>query len=447
MKPIVALAGRPNVGKSTLFNRITKKRDALVDNTPGVTRDRHYGDAAYDGREFILVDTGGFTDVDTEGFAPAIMEQIGAAVQEADIIVLVLDGKSGVSPFDRDVVRFLRPLQKPLIFAVNKIDGPETEARLYDFYILGADTLFPLSAEHGYGLHDFMDRLVSELDRIQTSPEPETSEAPIKLAVMGRPNVGKSSLINRLLGENRLLVSDTPGTTRDAVDTLLRIDDKAFLFIDTAGIRRKSRTDAKLEKFSVIKALKSLDRCHVALVLLDAEEGVTDQDVRIAGYAHEHGRAVLWIFNKFDRVQKETGSSKRLLMRLRAEAGFLGFAPVLTVSAKTGFQVKRILPMVEEIHRQYTFRIGTGTVNQIFQEAVRKKEPPFHRGKRIRFYYATQVSTKPPTFVAFVNFPEAVHFSYRRYLINRIRDRARLDKTPIRLLFRKRQGKTRRGSV
>ncbi len=286
-----------------------------------------------------------------------------------------------------------------------------------------------------------------ELDRIETKPEPDFPEAPIKLAVVGKPNVGKSSLINRLLGEDRLLVRDTPGTTRDAIDSLLRINEKAYLFIDTAGIRRKSKVDDKLEKFSVIKALRSLERCDVALVMLDAEEGVTDQDIRIAGYAHERGCAILLLFNKFDRVQKDTGSARKLVQRLRSETKFLGFAPILSVSAKTGFRVKRIFDMVDEIYRQYSLRTGTGTVNQIFQEAVERKEPPLHQGRRIRFYYATQVSTKPPTFVVFVNYPEAVHFSYKRYLINRIRDRSRLDKTPIRILFRKRTGKKRRGSV
>jgi len=447
MKPIVAIVGRPNVGKSTLFNRITHKRDALVDGVPGITRDRHYADAAYDDREFTLVDTGGFTDADAEGFAVDIVEQIAAAVQEADVIILVLDGKGGISPFDQDVVRFLRPAQKPLLFAVNKIDGPDQEDRLHDFHGLGADTLFSLSAEHGYGLHDFMDRLILELDRIETKPEPDFPEAPIKLAVVGRPNVGKSSLINRLLGEDRLLVRDTPGTTRDAIDSLLRINEKAYLFIDTAGIRRKSKVDDKLEKFSVIKALRSLDRCDVALVMLDAEEGVTDQDIRIAGYAYERGCAILLLINKIDRIQKDTGSARKLVQRLRSETKFIGFAPILTVSAKTGFRVKRIFDMVDEIHRQYTLRIGTGSVNQIFHEAVEAKEPPLHQGRRIRFYYATQVSTKPPTFVVFVNYPEAVHFSYKRYLINQIRDRSRLDKTPIRILFRKRTGRKRRGSV
>ncbi len=447
MKPLVAIVGRPNVGKSTLFNRITQKKDALVDDRAGVTRDRHYGEAAYNGREFILVDTGGFTDTDASGLAPDILEQIAAAVEESDMVILVLDGKGGISPFDQDVLRFLRPVKKPVLFAVNKIDGPEQEDRLHDFHALGAETLFPLSAEHGYGFHDFMDRLAGELDRLGPGPGPEPPEAAVKLAVVGRPNVGKSSLINRLLGENRLLVRDAPGTTRDAVDTLVQVRDKAYLFIDTAGIRRKSKVRKKLEKFSVIKALKGLERCDVAVVMLDAEEGVTDQDIRIAGYAYERKCAILFVFNKFDRVRKEAGAAKRLIRRLRLEARFLGFAPILTVSAKTGFRVKRIFEMADEIHSQYTLRIGTGAVNQIFQKALQNKEPPLFKGKRIRFYYATQASTRPPTFVAFVNFPEGIHFSYQRYLLNRIRDQARLDKTPIRILFRKRTGKKRHGPV
>ncbi len=447
MKPIVAIVGRPNVGKSTLFNRITKKRDALVDGTPGVTRDRHYGDAVWNDREFTLVDTGGYTDVDAEGFAPDIVHQVTAAVKEADAVILVLDGKGGVSPFDQDVVRFLRPSKKPILFAVNKIDGIEHEDRLHEFHRLGVEPLLPVSAEHGYGIHDLMDQLVSELGPAQPSSSLDSAEETVKLAIVGRPNVGKSSLINRLLGEDRLLVGDTPGTTRDAVDSLLRLNDKNYLFIDTAGIRRKSKVDAKLEKFSVIKALKSLDRCHVALVMLDAEEGVTDQDIRIAGYAYERGRAILWVFNKFDLVQKDAKKAKRLTERLRSEARFSSFAPILTVSAKTGYRVKRIFESVDQIHRQYTLRIGTGAVNQILRDAVDRNEPPMHKGKRVRLYYATQISTRPPTFVCFVNYPEGVHFSYQRYLVNRIRDQARLDKTPVRILLRKRTGRKKHGAV
>lgn len=437
MKPIVAIIGRPNVGKSTLFNRITRTKDALVDDMPGVTRDRHYGDAKWEDAEFTVVDTGGFSDQDAAGFSEQIRFQVGLAIEDSDAIVMVLDGKSGLSPFDFDMIQMLRSVDRPVFYAVNKIDGEEREGQMVDFYSLGLSRFYPLSAEHGYGVPDFLDDLVAALP---VAPPAGAAEE-IRVAVVGRPNVGKSSLINRILGEDRLLVSEVAGTTRDAIDTRCTVGGTPYSIVDTAGIRRKSKTSGKIEKFSIIKALKSLDRCDVAIILMDASEGVTDQDVTIAGYAYERGCGCLIVLNKWDLVDKDNRTLKRFHEEVRMEAKFLGFAPVMTISALTGQRVNKIFEMVRAIYDQYDFRIGTGQLNKILQQALAKNEPPLHHGKRLKFYYATQVSSKPPTFVLFVSFPDAVHFSYQRYLINQIREGAGLDKTPIRVILRQRTGR------
>jgi len=436
MKPIIAIVGRPNVGKSTFFNRVTGTRRALVDDFPGVTRDRHYGDARWGETDFTLVDTGGFIEDDADDFAHKIRHQILQAIEDADVIVLLLDGKSGISPFDEDVVKILRPMNKPVFYAVNKIDGAEQESKLYDFFGLGIQKLHPISAEHRYGISDFLDDLTAILPK--TCLE-ETGKI-INLAVVGKPNVGKSSLINRILGANRLLVSDTPGTTRDAIDSLCNIDGQPYRLVDTAGIRRKARVSKKLEKFSIIKALRSLDRCNVALIIIDAHQGITEQDINIAGYAFDRGCGCILLLNKWDLVEKDSKTFKKYHERLRMEAKFLGFAPIMTISALTGLRVLKIFERVKQVYHQYSKRIGTGQLNKIFERAIANNEPSLYRGRRLKFYYATQVSTGPPTFVCFVNYPDAVHFSYRRYLINQIRDKAKLDKTPLRLIFRKRTG-------
>lgn len=438
MKPVVAIVGRPNVGKSSFFNRVTRTRDAIVDNLPGVTRDRNYGNVNWDGVKFTLIDTGGFIENDADNFAHHIRFQIRQAIEDADVIVLMLDGKGGISPFDADIIEMLRsPLTKPVFYAVNKIDGFEQEVNLYDFYALGVENLYPVSAEHGYGITDFLDDLVRALP--ESVPEP--SEEMIRVAVVGKPNAGKSSLINRILGENRLVVSHVPGTTRDAIDSVCNIDGKSYLFIDTAGIRRKGRVSKKLEKFSIIKALRSLDRCDVALIVMDADEGITDQDISIAGYAYERGCGCILLLNKWDIIEKDSKTAQKFYERLRMEAKFLSFAPAMTISALTGQRVQKIFNLVDEVYGQYATRIGTGPLNKILERATGKNEPSLHKGRRIRFYYATQVSAKPPTFVCFANFPEAVHFSYKRYLINQIREGTGLDKTLIRIIFRKRTGR------
>ncbi len=443
MKPIVAIIGRPNVGKSTFFNRVTKSKDALVDNLPGVTRDRHYGNARWNDIEFILVDTGGFTT--GEDLAEEIRFQVQLALEDADLIIFLMDGKRGISPFDQDIVKILRPIAKPVYYVINKIDGSEQEDRLYDFYSLGIEKLYPVSAEHRYGVPDLLDELVADLPDVLSEPSPGLTHDTIDLAVVGRPNVGKSSLINRILGHQRLLVSAIAGTTRDAIDTICQVDGKQYLMIDTAGIRRKGRVTNKLEKFSIIKALRSLERCDVALIVMDASEGITDQDISIAGYAHERGCGCIFLLNKWDLLEKDTRTINRYFDQIRSAAKFLNFAPVLTISALTGQRVLKIFGIVDEVYGQYASRIPTGRLNKIIEQALFDNLPALYRGRRIKFYYATQVSHKPPTIVCFVNYPEGIHFSYKRYVINQIRQEAGLNKTPIRILFRKREGKNRKG--
>jgi GTP-binding protein len=442
MKPIVAIVGRPNVGKSTLFNRITRTKDALVDDFPGVTRDRHYGDANWNDIEFTLVDTGGFTEGDE--FADEIRFQIHQAIADADVILLMLDGKAGVSPFDSDVLNFLRSIDKPIFHAVNKIDGAEQEIYLSEFYQLGLETLYPLSAEHRYGLTDLLDEMAQVLSGLANDPQEDPAAEMIRLAVVGRPNVGKSSLINRILGQDRLLVSDIPGTTRDAIDSVCKLNGKSYLLVDTAGIRRKGKVTRKLEKFSVIKALRSLERCDVALIVMDASEGVTDQDISIAGYAYDRGCGCIMLLNKWDLVEKDSKTVKAYYERLRDQAKFLSFAPAMTISALTGQRVTKTFKLVDEVYDQYAKRIATGQLNRIMEKAIEKNEPSLHRGKRIKFYYAAQISTRPPTIVCFVNYPQAVHFSYKRYLLNQLREASGLDKTPIRMIFRQREGRKKR---
>jgi GTPase len=439
MKPIVAIIGRPNVGKSTFFNRVTKSRDALVENFPGVTRDRIYGDARWNDLEFTLIDTGGFTEAE-DGFAPQIRHQVQQALEDADVVIFMLDGKGGISPFDQDLVQMLRAITKPVMVVVNKIDGIEQEKSIYDFYSLGIEDPYPVSAEHGYGMHDFLDSLTERLSRILTSTAGDSNEDAIGIAVVGRPNVGKSSLINAILGKDRHLVSDIPGTTRDAVDSEFQKDGRLYRFIDTAGIRRKGKVRQKLEKFSVIKALRSLDRCDVALMVIDADAGITEQDINIAGYAYDRGCGCIFLLNKWDLVEKDSNTAKEFQEKVREAAKFLNFAPVLTISALTGTRIRKIFDLVDSVYGQFDTRVGTGQLNRIIEKATQKNEPSLVRGKRLKYYYATQITTKPPTFVCFVNYPKAVHFSYKRYLMNQIRMGTGLDHTPIRLLFRQRTG-------
>ncbi|MCU0562020.1 MAG: ribosome biogenesis GTPase Der [Desulfobacterales bacterium] len=437
MKPIVAIMGRPNVGKSTLFNRLTRTQDALVDDAPHVTRDRHYGHAVWNDVAFTVVDTGGFADDDE--FSKEIRFQIFQALEEADAILLVLDGKAGLSPYDRELLDLLRGSPKRVFYLVNKIDGPAEEARLADFFRLGIEPLYPVSAEHRYGVGDLLDELVQALPRTPADGGETEAGGMIGLAVVGRPNVGKSSLINRILGRPRLLVSPIPGTTRDAIDTVHRRGESSYLMIDTAGIRRKGKVSLKLEKFSVIKALRSLERCDVALIVMDAGQGVTDQDITVAGYAFERGCGCVLVVNKWDLVEKRGGAERTFIEQLRQQAKFLSFAPVLTVSALNGRRVSKIFSAVDRVYAQYCRRIATGELNRLMERALAKTPPPLHRGRPVKFYYSTQVGSKPPTVVCFVNHPEAVHFSYKRYLLNQLREQAGLDQVPVRLFFRQRE--------
>lgn len=439
MKPIVAIVGRPNVGKSTLFNRITRSRDAIVDDLPGVTRDRNFGDVRWNDKDFTLVDTGGFADGDDDAFAAHIRQQVELAIADADAIVLMLDGKGGSSPFDADLVHTLRTVDKPVYYVVNKIDGEGQEKALFDFYSLGIDSLYPVSAEHGYGVPDFMDELTAGFP--DSAAEQERPDA-IRISVVGKPNAGKSSLINAILGEERLVVSEVAGTTRDAIDSVFTRGDQTYVLVDTAGIRRKAKVSMRLEKFSIIKALRSLERCDVALIVIDADQGISDQDVRVAGYAHDRGCGAIFLLNKWDLVDNRDGKAlKDFTQTLRMEAKFLAFAPLTTVSAKTGQRIQRIFPIVDGVYAQYSTRITTGQLNKAMDRALTRTQPALHKGKRLKFYYATQISTRPPTFVSFVNFPDGVHFSYQRYLVNQIRETFSLDRTPIRLMLRQRTGK------
>ena len=443
-RKIVALVGKPNVGKSTLFNRLTKSNKAIVDPTPGVTRDRHYEQVTWNEQSFILVDTGGIEMEHGNVITDQIRTQTWQAVEEADIILFMLDGKEGLSVEDFEVADHLRRSGKPVHFLVNKIDGAEVEQlRLPPFYELGSDTLWPVSSAHGYGLRTFMDQFVDALGAQSAAGEaqPQLPAGTICLACLGRPNVGKSSLINLLTGEDRMVVSDIPGTTRDSVDTLIEKNGRHFLLIDTAGIRRKGKVQEKIEKFSVMRALSSLERCDLALILIDAGEGITEQDTKVIGYAMEQGRGCVVVVNKWDLVQKDKKRQKQILEEVERATTFIGYAPVLTISALTGLGSKKILPALQEVFVQFSREFTTGKLNRVLQDAVTAHSPTLHQGKRLKFYYTTQVTTKPPTFLVFVNYPKGVHFSYYRYLVNCFRTALGIDKSPIRLVLKERQRK------
>jgi GTPase len=436
---VVAIVGRPNVGKSTLFNRMSRKNQALVGDLPGITRDRNYAQIDWEGKTFTIVDTGGYVTLESSGMEDLTREQILIALEEADIILFVADGKTGLHPEDSFLVDLLRRTSKPIFFAVNKIDGPEQQRNLPEFYELGLDHLYPLSAAHGYGVGEILTDLAGSVPETapDTEEEPDTGE--IRVAIVGRPNVGKSTLVNHLLGAQRVIVSPSPGTTRDAVDSVLEQRGQRYLLIDTAGIRRKGKTRERLEKVSVLRALQSIDRSHVSVILLDAVEGITDQDLHIAGYIQERYRACIVGVNKWDAVEKDGKQAARFLEGVRERFRFSPFAPILTFSALSGNRVARIIPTVREVFEQYGQRITTGILNRGLEQALQHHEPPVVRGRRLKFYYATQASTRPPTFVLFCNYPDSIHFSYERYLTNQFREAFGLSKTPIRLVFRGRE--------
>jgi len=436
MNPIVAIVGRPNVGKSTLFNRLSRTRDALVDDQPGITRDRLYALVRWGEHNLTLIDTGGLEVARDEPLSEQVKEQAVRAIEEADKIIFMVDGREGIMPNDEDIAHLLRRSQKDVLLAVNKIDGPEHDHLVSDFYRLGMKTAYPLSAAHGYGLKALMEGVVEGLP--EAEPEGRTGDR-IRVAILGKPNVGKSSLVNRILGSDRLLVSELPGTTRDAVDTPFSLQGKDYLLIDTAGIRRKTRVREKIDKFSMIKALRSLDRCHVAVIVLDAEAGVADQDVRICGYAFERNRAVILAVNKWDLVKHDVHEKKRLSDAVERQLKFLSFAPRVHVSALTGEGVLDLLKHMERLYEQYDRRISTGAVNRAISDMILKRPPPDRGQRRLKVFYATQVKTRPPTFVVFVNRPDMVHFSYERFMINQLRDALGLHLTPVKLIFKKRE--------
>ena len=433
---IVAIVGRPNVGKSTLFNRISRKRQALVGDFPGVTRDRNYAQIHWEGDSFLLMDTGGFISAEGSTIEEQTRQQIFLALDEADVILFVADAKTGLHPEDAVLVNLLRRTPKPVFYAVNKIDSPEQTVHLAEFYELGLDRIQPISAAHGFGIGDLMSDLIGALPKEAVDSEQETATGEIRVSIVGRPNVGKSTLVNQLLGAARVIVSPIPGTTRDAVDSPFEKDGQRYLLIDTAGIRRKGRTREKLEKISVLKALQSIEKSHVALILIDATEGVTDQDLHIAGYIQERSRCCLIGINKWDVFDTDPKHTRRFMEDIQYRFRFLPFAPILTFSALTGKRVGRIIPTIREIFQQYNHRVTTGFVNRALEQALHHHEPPLVAGHSLKFYYATQASTRPPTFVLFCNRPDAIHFSYERFLANQFREAFGLDKTPIRLLFR-----------
>jgi GTP-binding protein len=436
MSPIIAIVGRPNVGKSTLFNRLSKSSGALVDNCPGVTRDRLEISTDFEGRPLTLVDTGGFDDLANDPLLDKVKDQVKTAIEEADRIIFMVDGRQGIMPGDEEIAQILRMSKKKTLLVVNKADGPEHGHMISDFCSLGLDPIFPISAAHGYGVKSFMEELVKDLP----AQEPDEAANPdqIRVAVLGKPNVGKSSLINRILGSERLVVSDLPGTTRDAVDTRFFYRGKEYLLIDTAGIRRKARVKEKIEKFSMIKSLECLNRCHIALVLIDAQEGVSEQDVRILGYAFERARGVILVVNKWDLIKNDAGKKRALDNEIDRQLNFIPYCPRINLSAMTGERVIKLFDTINLLFEQFSSRMNTGAVNRAIQEIIEKHPPPRIGHGRLKFFYATQIRTRPPTFVAFVNRPDMIHFSYERFLINHLRSHFRLDISPIKLLFRKR---------
>lgn len=434
-KPIVAIVGRPNVGKSTLFNIFANSRISIVEDTPGVTRDRLYADTEWLDNEFMMVDTGGIEIMNTDKIAVSIRQQAQIAIAEADVILFVCDARAGITHEDAEVAKMLRQSKKPIVLAINKADSPKQEMEIFEFYNLGIGEPIPVSAANHLGLGDLLDAVVEKFPETSAYGE-DGNEDEIKVALIGRPNVGKSSIFNTLVGEERSIVSDVAGTTRDAIDTPVIREGQKFLFIDTAGMRRKARIDEPIEKYSIIRSLRAVDRSDVVLMVIDAIDGVTEQDKKIAGYAHEAGKGIVLVVNKWDLYDKDNTSTLRYTENLRRELVFMQYAPVVFVSAMTKQRINRLPEVIHYVAEQNAMRISTSVLNQVVEDAIAINPPPTEKGQRLKILYATQVKIKPPTFVIFVNEPEIMHFSYQRYLENKLREAFGFEGTPLQMIIR-----------
>lgn len=434
--PIVAVVGRPNVGKSTLFNKLVGKRLSIVEDTPGVTRDRIYSKCEWRNREFMLVDTGGIEPASEDIILAQMRRQAQVAIEKADVIVFLTDIRCGVTADDYEVASMLQKSGKPIVLAVNKCDTiGEPPAEFYEFYNLGMGDPYPVSAQHGNGSGDLLDAI---FEYFPENDADEYDEEYIKVAVIGKPNVGKSSLINRIAGEERAIVSDIAGTTRDATDTIIENENGKYVFIDTAGIRRKSKVTEKIEHYSVLRAYMAVDRADVCVIVIDAQVGFTDQDSKVAGYAHEQGKACIVAVNKWDAVEKDTNTMDEYTNELKEKFSFMSYVPFIFISAKTGQRVNNLYPLINNVANQNSMRIKTGMLNDVLSYATTRVQPPSDKGKRLKIYYMTQASTKPPTFVVFVNRADLFHFSYQRYIENQIRQTFGLTGTPVRFVIRER---------
>lgn len=434
-KPIVAIVGRPNVGKSTLFNIFANSRISIVEDTPGVTRDRLYAEGDWLDNQFMMVDTGGIEIMNSDAIAVSIRQQAEIAIKEADVILFVCDARSGIVQEDADVARILRKSGKPIVLAVNKADSPKQELNVYEFYNLGLGEPFPISAANHLGIGDLLDAVVAKFPQNKAGVF-DNDEDQIKVALIGRPNVGKSSIFNSLVGQERSIVSDVAGTTRDAIDTPVVRNGQKYLFIDTAGMRRKGKIDEPIEKYSIIRSLRAVDRSDVVLMVIDAVDGVTEQDKKIAGYAHEAGKGIVIVVNKWDAYEKDENSTLRYTETLRKELIFMQYAPVVYVSALTKQRIHRLPKVINYVAEQNAMRVATSVLNQVIADAVAINPPPTEKGQRLKILYATQVKIKPPTFVIFVNEPEIMHFSYQRYLENKLREAFGFEGTPLSMIIR-----------
>ncbi|MGE7091903.1 ribosome biogenesis GTPase Der [Lysinibacillus sp. NPDC048646] len=433
-KPVVAIVGRPNVGKSTIFNRIVGERVSIVEDIPGVTRDRIYSSAEWLTHDFNIIDTGGI-EIGDEPFLEQIRQQAEIAIEEADVIIFMTNGREGVTAADEQVAKILYKTKKPVVLAVNKIDNPDMREMIYDFYALGFGEPWPISGSHGLGLGDLLDECAKHFPQ---EDEEQYGDDVIKFSLIGRPNVGKSSLVNAFIGQDRVIVSDIAGTTRDAIDTPYEYDEQEYVIIDTAGMRKKGKVYETTEKYSVLRALRAIERSDVVLVVLNAEEGIQEQDKKIAGYAHEAGKAVIIVVNKWDAVEKDDKTMNVHTKLIREHFLFLDYAPIIFVSANTKQRVHQILPIIQRVSENHAMRIQSSILNEVIEDAVARNPAPTDKGRRLRLYYTTQVAIKPPTFVVFVNETELMHFSYERFLENRIRETFDFEGTPIRLITRAR---------